>query len=70
MLEDNRNVQLHYQASDTETAGTRRMKRHENLPLYAKGMKLPSKDMPYLIFLPYQCEGRSKHRENLVCVEN
>jgi hypothetical protein len=46
MLEDTRHVQLPHQATDTETAGTRRMESHENLPLYAEGMKPPSKDMP------------------------
>lgn len=50
MLEDTRHVQLHHQATDTETAGTRRIESHKNLPLYAEGMKPLSKDMPWLDF--------------------
>jgi hypothetical protein len=45
MLEDTRHVQLHRQGTDVETAGTRRVESHENLPLYAERMKPPSKDM-------------------------
>jgi hypothetical protein len=31
--------------------------------------KPPPKDMPWLDFSTCQCEGRSKHRENLVYVD-